>query len=231
MINSKRRTGQFVTWALVVALVAAGVRAGERQSGKSAAGELGRQRKRLLAELIEKKDSPGECHDLLKRRLLEGHLRDVKAGLELRDEDDRRIFEGYRFAQLRALCARAIFRRYSFRTAQLGWPSEEQGARLRQLARETTAAYEERPSSLPLPISSGLACTPGGMKRTWGDDSRRTHFCFAGVHPWNPRASRSIRFSRHRCHGCVRRPRTLSVSPRRTGNLLKRMRSRCFSTS
>jgi hypothetical protein len=143
MINSKRRTGQFVTWALVVALVAAGVRAGERQSGKSAAGELGRQRKRLLAELIEKEDSLAECHDLLKRRLLEGHLRDVKAGLELRDEDDRRIFEGYRFAQLRALCARAIFRRYSFRTAQLGWPSEEQGARLRQLARETTAAYEE----------------------------------------------------------------------------------------
>jgi hypothetical protein len=101
------------------------------------------QRKEFLNSLIEIEDSPDECYDMLKRRLLEGHFGDVKAGLDLRDAEGRRIFEGYRFAKLRALCARAVFQRYNFRTAQLGWPTEQEGERLRQLARETTAAYEE----------------------------------------------------------------------------------------
>ena len=134
---------RIAVWILGVAVLAAGVPAEEGKADRDATGEEGAPRQAFLNNLIEKKDSGADCHDLLKRRLLEGHFEDVKAGLDLRDDSDQYLFQGYRFAQLRALCARAIFREYNFRTAPLGWPSEEEGARYRQLAAEVTAAYEE----------------------------------------------------------------------------------------
>lgn len=127
---------------MLFAILPAGQSAEPRQSEDTAQNANG-QRKEFITGLKEIKGSPDECYDTLKRRLLEGHFDDVKAALDLRDDQGRRIFGGYRFAQLRALCARMTFQRYHFRTAQLGWPTEKEGERLRQLAGETTAAYEE----------------------------------------------------------------------------------------
>jgi len=143
MITSRSRISEIVVWVIVVAMPAAAAQSQEIRAGEEAARNADGQRKEFISSLVEIKDSPDECYDTLKRRLLEGHFDDVKAGLDLRDDGGRRLFEGYRFAQLRALCARAIFRRYSYRKATSGWPTERHGLRLRELARETTAAYED----------------------------------------------------------------------------------------
>ncbi|UCE49305.1 MAG: hypothetical protein JSW47_04015, partial [Phycisphaerales bacterium] len=143
MITSRSRISEIVVWIIVVAVPAAAAQSEERRQSEDAARNADGQRKVFLSNLVEIKDSPDECYDILKRRLLEGHFDDVKAGLDLRDDQGRRIFEDYRFAQLRALCARAIFWRYSYRTAASGRATEKQGARLRELAKETTTAYEE----------------------------------------------------------------------------------------
>ena len=143
MIISRSRISEIVVWVIVVAMPAAGAQSEEIRTAEDAARSADGQGKEFISSLVEIKDSPDECYDTLKRRLLEGHFDDVKAGLDLRDDQGRRIFEDYRFARLRALCARAIFRRYSYRIATSGRANEKQGARLRKLAKETTAAYEE----------------------------------------------------------------------------------------
>jgi hypothetical protein len=142
MITSRGWISDILVWGLVITIPAVGAQSG-RGPSKETNRKADERRSELLSNLVEIKDSPAECYDLLKRRLLEGHFDDVKAGLDLRDDRGRRIFGDYRFAQLRALCARATFLRYNYHTAPLGWPSEKEGQRLRQLATEATAAYEE----------------------------------------------------------------------------------------
>lgn len=142
MNESRYRTYRITVLTLIIGMLAVGVRAEQGTAGNDA-GVGYAQRQELLNKLVEKKDAPTACYALLKRRLLEGHFDAVKAGLDLRDDAGRRLFEGYRFAQLRALCTRAIFRRYSFLIGSQGRPNEEQGAELRRLAQEVTGAYEE----------------------------------------------------------------------------------------
>ncbi|MBN1973002.1 MAG: hypothetical protein JW787_05145 [Sedimentisphaerales bacterium] len=111
-------------------------------------GTSGQQRE-FLANLIEKIDSPNDCFDLIKRRFLDGNFEDAEIALDLRDSNGEYIFSGYRFAQLRAQCASAVFTQYSRGANPLGRPSEEQGTELRRLAQNTTKAYEEAFSLAP----------------------------------------------------------------------------------
>ena len=102
----------------------------------------GRQRD-FLTNLIEKIDSPNDCFDMIKRRFLDGNFEDARIALDLQDSKGAHIFSSYRFALLRAQCARMIFFQYSKNANPLGRPSEEEGTELRRLARNATAAYEQ----------------------------------------------------------------------------------------
>jgi hypothetical protein len=88
-------------------------------------------------------NSPDDGFDRLKRRLLEGHFEEVSAALNTRDPNGGYTCAGYRFAGLRAACARGIFFLYARQASPLDWPSEEEGKELRRLACLATAAYEE----------------------------------------------------------------------------------------
>ncbi|MBN1362697.1 MAG: hypothetical protein JW993_19015 [Sedimentisphaerales bacterium] len=122
---------------VVVVLCCAQAAGGEVSSDPNA------QRQALLARVAGLADSPQACHDLLERRFLEGHWDDVKAALDQRDADGAYVLADYRFALLRARCAREVFTRYSRSANPRGRPAEEQGAELRRLARDATTAYEE----------------------------------------------------------------------------------------
>jgi hypothetical protein len=143
MIEVRCKIGQFLFLVVVGVMFFGFVLAGESTSNQAVSEEAKVQSREFLNRLAEKKDSPGECFNLLKRRLLEGYFEDVKKGLDMRDESGKRIFAGYRFARLRARCARVIFLLYVRRASPLGLPSEQEGADMRRLGREATSAYEE----------------------------------------------------------------------------------------
>ncbi|MHC4745464.1 MAG: hypothetical protein ACYS8Z_26415, partial [Planctomycetota bacterium] len=101
------------------------------------------QNNELISSLAGKMHSPNDCYEPLERRLLEGHFEDVNTALNMRDENGKMVFFGYRFALLRARCAKVLFLLYARRASPLGWPSEAEGAEMRRLARQATSAYEE----------------------------------------------------------------------------------------
>jgi len=140
MIESKHVTGTIILWAVFAVLLCPPAHA-EQDTGDQTLNEGANNK--LIKSLSGKIDSADECYELIKRRLLEGDFEDVKAALDMRDEDGKRVFTSYRFARLRARCARVIFRLYARSANPLGWPSEKHGADMRRLAKDATTAYEE----------------------------------------------------------------------------------------
>ncbi len=143
MVESRHKPSAIVLWTFFVVMFLGLAQAEQSTPYQTIAEDTDIQANEFLRSLAEKKDSPDECYELLKRRLLEGYFEDVKTGLDMRDESGKLFFKDYRFARLRARCARVIFLLYARRANPLGWPSEEEGADMRRLAREATTAYEE----------------------------------------------------------------------------------------
>ena len=143
MIDSRPRMANLLAWAMVVIALCALARARESGPDQNAPRDHNAQRTEFFKNLADSTHSPAEAYKLIKRRLLQGHFQDVKTALEMKDSSGKRLFKGYRFARLGAKCAAVIFRSYSREASPRGWATEKQGAELRRLAREATAAYEE----------------------------------------------------------------------------------------
>jgi hypothetical protein len=138
MIESGHRTSGFLLLVVFAMMLMTGAQA-QDASKRTVQEDANLQSNEFLERLAVKKESPGECYSLLKRRLLEGHFEDVKAGLDIRDASGKSVFTGYRFARLRARCARAVFLRYARQASSLGQDREN----MLHLACDATKAYEE----------------------------------------------------------------------------------------
>ena len=97
---SKHRIVEFVLDLVVVVMLCAVAQAEKSPSYQALVEDANEQSREFLDSLAGKMDSPDQCYDLIKRRLLEGHFGDVKAALDLRDQNGERIFADYRFARL-----------------------------------------------------------------------------------------------------------------------------------